>query len=233
MTQRFTNPVIKYTTDTLKTLPGALLYFYENGTSTPKVVYQDIALTTPHTSPIVASSAGVFSPIFLDGTYRVELKSSAGVTQTGWPVDDVGGEEIQGQFDDWSAITSYQVGDIVSASNGLYYVSILAPSLNQEPSISPAYWREVRITFSYNSLSTYSLYDRIQYTDGAFYESLQSNNAGNTPSSNSAWWKLVKAGYAWNNATTYASGVYIFEGEKRYISKQAGNLNNLPSTDTS
>ena len=166
MPQRFTNPVIKYTTDTLKTLPGALLYFYENGTSTPKAVYQDVALTTPHTNPVVASSAGNFAPIFLAGTYRVELKNAAGVTQSGWPVDNVGGEETQGQFDDWSSITSYFEGDLVTGSNGLrYQATLLQPNLNRDPLTSPTYWTEVRFTSEYNPLSSYAVGDWVYYNN--------------------------------------------------------------------
>jgi len=94
MSERFKNPVIKYTTDDLKTLPGSKLYFYETGTTTPKLVYQDVALTIPHAHPVVSDGAGIFPPIFLDGVYRVELKNSAGVTQSGWPVDYVGEESV-------------------------------------------------------------------------------------------------------------------------------------------
>jgi len=54
MTERFYPPFARFFTSDLKTLPGALLYFYENGTTTPKVVYQDFAKTMPHANPVVA-----------------------------------------------------------------------------------------------------------------------------------------------------------------------------------
>jgi len=59
---------------------GCLLYFYTEGTTTPKDTYQEKALTTPHTNPVVADSAGRFDPIYMDGLYKVILKDSAGVT---------------------------------------------------------------------------------------------------------------------------------------------------------
>jgi len=91
MIERFVNPSIKYTTNTLGSLPGAKLYFYTEGTSTPKTVYQDDQMVTAHAHPVEADMYGLFAPIFLNGTYRVELKDAGGTTQTGWPIDNVGG----------------------------------------------------------------------------------------------------------------------------------------------
>lgn len=231
MTERFRNPVIKYTTDTLKTLPYSKLYFYQNGTTTPKAVYKDKNKVTAHSNPVLSDAAGVFEPIFLDGTYRVELKNSAGTTQTGWPVDNVGGEDTSGAFDDWSAITSYSIGNIVTGSNGLRYVSLQNTNLNNDPTTSPTYWQELRLTLAWNATSTFASGDRVFYNSYQ-YISLQSSNTNHTPSSNSAWWKQIKEYDVWNNATTYSSGVYVFDGENRYVSVQASNTNHQPSTDT-
>lgn len=182
MPQRYTNPVIKYTTDTLKTLPGALLYFYENGTSTPKVVYQDIALTTPHAHPVVAYDNGNFPPIFLDGTYRVELKNAAGVTQPQWPVDNVGGEEIQGQLDDWSAITNYQVGELVTGSDRNRYESTATPNLNNDPT-DPAnrtgFWKRIFIVDEYTATRAYEEDDLTIYNNDLYI--CIADSTGNLP----------------------------------------------------
>ena len=61
-----------------ETFAGARGYFTLSGTSTAADVYQDAALTTPHTSPVVASAAGVFPAIYLDETvaYKFTLKSA-------------------------------------------------------------------------------------------------------------------------------------------------------------
>ena len=63
-------------------LAGALLYFYQAGTTTDLTVYQNSTAATPHAQPVVADAAGLFAPIYLSGTddYKIVLKTSAGVT---------------------------------------------------------------------------------------------------------------------------------------------------------
>jgi hypothetical protein len=97
MTQLFLNPLTKFTSDNITSLPGARLYFYQNNSSTPKAVYADKNKVTSLGVYVEADSAGIFEPIWLDGTYRAELKYSTnwtsdpvGVVQTGWPIDDIG-----------------------------------------------------------------------------------------------------------------------------------------------
>jgi hypothetical protein len=71
-------------------LPGAKLYFFATGTSTPQSVYTDVALTTPHSQPVVASGSGVFAPIYLDGSmsnYRVRLTDANDVQL--WQLDEI------------------------------------------------------------------------------------------------------------------------------------------------
>ena len=57
-------------------IPGALLYFYSSGTNTPLTTYSDALLSVPNTNPVVASAAGVFPNIFLNGNYKVVLTDS-------------------------------------------------------------------------------------------------------------------------------------------------------------
>ncbi len=45
---------------------GALLYFYENETTTLKAVYADVGLTVPLSNPVVADSAGQFPAVYAD-----------------------------------------------------------------------------------------------------------------------------------------------------------------------
>jgi hypothetical protein len=90
MTTQFVNPLSKFTTDDLQTLPYSKLYFYENNSSTPKAVYADKNKVTSLGTSVTAYSNGCFQPIWLDGVYRVELKNSAGTTQPNWPIDNVG-----------------------------------------------------------------------------------------------------------------------------------------------
>jgi hypothetical protein len=71
----------------LTLLSGAKALFELAETTTPTPVYQDQELTITHTNPVVADSAGVFDPIYLDPAieYRVTLMTSANVVLPGYP----------------------------------------------------------------------------------------------------------------------------------------------------
>lgn len=58
------------------TAPGALLNFYEVGTTTAKGVYDEDGDAL--TNPVVADSNGIFAPIYGFGAYKVVLTDSAG-----------------------------------------------------------------------------------------------------------------------------------------------------------
>lgn len=81
---RYVNPTPQYLDDNGDPLAGGILYFSENGapwSTNPQNVYSDAALTTPMT--FVTLDAGGRCPnIFAsyEDTYRVVLKTSAGVT---------------------------------------------------------------------------------------------------------------------------------------------------------
>lgn len=70
-------------------LDGAKLYFFENGTGTPKNTFSDVDATTPNTNPVIADSQGQFGDIYLVGIYRVMLDDKNDVTQPDYPADDV------------------------------------------------------------------------------------------------------------------------------------------------
>ncbi|MDP5216692.1 hypothetical protein Q5Y75_05635 [Ruegeria sp. 2205SS24-7] len=60
---------------------GARMYVYEGGSTTDKTVYSDIALTTPHTQPIVADAAGFFAQVYAAaGVYKFVVKDASDVT---------------------------------------------------------------------------------------------------------------------------------------------------------
>jgi len=110
------------------TLPGAKLYFYTTGTSTPKNTYSDAGLSVPNANPVVADANGLFGPIYLaSGDYKAILKDSADVTV--WTVDPVpglgSGDTLTTRGDlltrDASGYKRLPVGDAndVLTSNGL------------------------------------------------------------------------------------------------------------------
>ena len=237
MTERFYAPFQRYLTTDLKTLPASLLYFYENGTTTPKTTYRDPFKNNAHANPVVAGTHGAssdtFPPIFLDGTYTVELKNSLGTTQPNWPQDNIGGEQVEGAFDSYSAITSFLIGDIVTGSNGLYYVSQADSNLNHDPTISanrPTWWDELKLSPNYNALSTYASGEWVVYS-GAWYK-CKAAATGQTPSSSSAYWDAEYVVFQWNSTTTYSSGASVFVGVDEYISQQGTNLNHNPVGDS-
>ena len=71
-------------------IPGAQLFFYASGTTSPLRTYSDPLLTTPNTNPVVANAAGVFPAIFLSGNYKIVLEDYLG--DQIWTADPVLGE---------------------------------------------------------------------------------------------------------------------------------------------
>lgn len=80
MASLFTSPFIPAFNTLGGLAPGAKLYFFLTGTTTPATVYAEDTLTTPLAHPVVANSGGAFVSIYLDPdiTYRVQLKTSTG-----------------------------------------------------------------------------------------------------------------------------------------------------------
>jgi hypothetical protein len=73
-------------------LAGGKLYTYLAGTTTPELTFQDEDLTIENENPIPLDSTGS-CVIWLDPakSYKFLLKSAQGVTQLGWPVDNISG----------------------------------------------------------------------------------------------------------------------------------------------
>ena len=97
---------------------GAKVYFFDSGTTTPKITYTDSSLSIPHDHPVVADASGSFPAIFLveQTTYRLRVTTSDDVT-----LEDVDGisvptttppEAPSGATD---AEFLYQTGDIKMA----------------------------------------------------------------------------------------------------------------------
>ena len=69
-------------------LSGGLVYTYEVGTTTGKTSYSDYNAATPNANPVVLDSRGE-ADIYVQGTYKIVLKTSAGATL--WTLDNVQG----------------------------------------------------------------------------------------------------------------------------------------------
>lgn len=108
-------------------LPGAKLYAYQTGTSTPQNTYQDIGLTTPHANPVVADAAGFLAPIYLDPSlpaYRLKLTDSNDVQV--WQFDDVpSNQNISQQFRLKATAPSLTFEETdASANNGIWRLKV-------------------------------------------------------------------------------------------------------------
>lgn len=66
---------------------GCKLFTYAAGTTTPKDTWQDALKTVKHENPITLDAKGEAS-IYWEGNYRVDLRTAAGVSITGYPVDN-------------------------------------------------------------------------------------------------------------------------------------------------
>lgn len=76
-------------------LAGAKLLTYVTGTSTPKPVFTDPALTTPHTNPVIADASGTFPSMYPEGgNYRLVLTDANDVIL--YTDDDVEGQPATG-----------------------------------------------------------------------------------------------------------------------------------------
>lgn len=71
-------------------LPGALIYTYAAGTTTPLATYTDSTGTVPNSNPVVCDSAGAANVWLTAGSaYKFVLQNSSGVVQ--WTVDNITG----------------------------------------------------------------------------------------------------------------------------------------------
>lgn len=67
---------------------GSKWHFYENGTTTPKAVYQDKDKLTPHSNPVLADANGRFPEIWLDGIYSIAIVDASDVAIPNTTMDD-------------------------------------------------------------------------------------------------------------------------------------------------
>lgn len=68
-------------------LPGARLFTYEAGTSTPAPIYTDADLTIPFSNPAIADAGGFLTIFMPEASQKWVLQDQFGVTQ--WTVDPV------------------------------------------------------------------------------------------------------------------------------------------------
>ena len=62
--------------DGIASFPGAKLFFFEFGTTTAKITFSDVGLSSANTDPVIADPNGLFGDIFTDTKGTVTLKGS-------------------------------------------------------------------------------------------------------------------------------------------------------------
>lgn len=78
---RFSNPFSQYFSDSGRILPGAQLFFYVNGTTTPQATYADAAFTVVNPNPVICGTNGRVPDIYMPGNlvYSITLTDTNGV----------------------------------------------------------------------------------------------------------------------------------------------------------
>lgn len=169
------------------------LRFTESGTNnTDKDTFKDSGETIANTNPVQLDGAGRCPSVFGTGSYNVRSftddSGSPGVQIQQF--DPVGGDAVDGAFSEWISTTIYPDGEIVTASNGKYYRSLMASNQNNDPTISPTQWEEVQLTGAYNSSIEYAIGELV-IDDGYLYRSLVASNLNNTPADNPTDWGVA------------------------------------------
>lgn len=75
----FHSPVVSAFGQNITASAGAKLFFFQTGTTTPRITFSDQGETVPNTDPVIADSRGRFIPIFITGVFDVELQDADGV----------------------------------------------------------------------------------------------------------------------------------------------------------
>lgn len=139
-------------------LAGGKLYTYEPGTTTPKAVFQDTLLTTPHTNPVVLDANGE-ALIYTSGKYKYVLDDASDVQV--WEEDNIGddGSPIDGEWvitkaANYASATSFTVsGDVttdyhkdrpvraVGAVTGTIYGEIVSSVFSVSATTVTVVWR--------------------------------------------------------------------------------------------
>ena len=93
-----------------KPVGGAKIYFYDAETTTPRTVYRDAALTSPHTFPVVCDGFGRIPAIYIStGNYKFVLQDAGG-GMIGSADDLPGGTTVVGPSP--SSVAGWNTGDL-------------------------------------------------------------------------------------------------------------------------
>lgn len=169
---------------------GGKLYFYDTGTSNLKTTFSDLAESSANANPVILDAAGREPDIFYTGAAKVVLDDSADVEV--WESDPVESKSTaNAAYDLYDSSVTYTLYERVRATNTKYYHSLSATNLNNEPSISPTKWTEIRAGEVWNTEVTYALGDVVITSTGLLKRSLVGSNSGNAVTDNTKWGDVV------------------------------------------
>ena len=134
---RFINPVPQYLNSAGDPIVAGQMFFYEVGSTTPKDVYLDAALTIPAANPVLLNADGRMPDTYLLGSYRTILSEPSSGEQ--WERDNVGSEFTDGYGAGWNSTVTYNVPDVV-LFDGKYYQSLTNNNVGNLPSSSTGNW---------------------------------------------------------------------------------------------
>jgi hypothetical protein len=149
----------------LEDYAGYWLKFYEESTTTLLSMATDATggttlakaeISSGGTVPIgflKTAGSALLNP-FVDGDYDAWLFPTAAeadandTTNAIQIADNLNADPnnaLVGQFEAWQSTTTYAINEIVLATNGSYYISLVNSNLNFEPSISPTQWQLIPV----------------------------------------------------------------------------------------
>jgi hypothetical protein len=135
--------------------------------------------------PVIGSDGAIYTSL----TSPNEGNDPTDVGDVTWFA--VGGGTAAGVFADWDASLAYGVGgkNVITGSDGRYYVSLNPGNQNNDPTTTPLEWTLVRFMRDWNTNESYVL-DMLVVYSGLFYISLTSNTASQ-PDTNPTDWALM------------------------------------------
>lgn len=141
MALRFVNPAPRYFDNEGHLLSYGRLYFYEPGTKVAKNTFSDPQLTVVNSNPVELFGDGLQPDIFGTGGYRVICTDQ--YDREIFDRDNV--SVLLFPFSEWNSSTTYGegAGNIVTGSDGEYYVSLGSDNVGNDPVSSPSEWEMI------------------------------------------------------------------------------------------
>ncbi len=188
---RFINPFPQYINIAGSPINGGFLEFFDTGTSDAKVVYSDANLTQSIGSVVRLDGSGRVPAVFLNGAYAVTLTDADGNEIDS--ADPIGIDTDITNFDDWGIANTYNIPDIVTGSDNLFYQSIVDTNLGNDPTAQPsAFWEQFFFMPTWNTAQTYSSGMIVIASNGRTYSSQLGSNQGNDPTLDSGVnWEII------------------------------------------